>query len=86
MTRSLCAGERRANSVAFSAAVASSASDIFSTSAPSSMGSAVESHVPQTLRLIELVVPGQDLDGDAVPVQRPRARPAVALGGSRNAT
>ena len=57
MTRCLWAGERRAKSVAFSDVSASSGSDIFSTSAPRSIGSAERPTSLHTLRLMRSLSP-----------------------------
>ena len=59
--RCLWAGERRAKSVVFSAASASSASVIFSTASPSSMGSGIEPHVAADLAADQVVVAGENL-------------------------
>ena len=69
MTRCLWAGERRAKSVVFSAASASSASDIFSTSPPSSMGSAARPTSLQTFRLMSWLSPVRIFTADAVVVK-----------------
>ena len=66
MTRSLCAGERRANSVAFSAASASSAIGHFLHVAPEKHGIGRKAHVLAYLAADELVVSGEDFHRHAV--------------------
>ena len=70
MTRCLCPGVIRAKSVVRSAASPSSASDIFSTWLPSRTCSVGNPDLLADLAADEIVVAGQDLHGDAVPLER----------------
>ena len=70
MIRCLCAGESRAKRVAFSAASASSASDMVSTCPPRSTRSVASPTSLADFAADQFVVAGEDLDRDAVVLQR----------------
>ena len=80
MTRSLCAGERRANSVAFSAASASSASDELLDVKSEQHRVGHEPDIPAHLAADELIVAGEDFNADAMLVERRQRAGRGALG------
>ena len=84
--RCLWAGVSRAKSVVFSAASASSASDIFSTASPRSIGSGSSPTSRHTLRLIRSLSPVRIFTPTPCLCRAWIAIAAVPLGGSRNAT
>ena len=86
MIRCLWLGERRAKSVVFSAASANSASDMFSTCAPTKTCSAGSPTSWQILRLTNSLSPVSVFTVMPWAVRASMAGAAVSLGGSRNAT